>query len=85
MKKFAIILVLILVCAIPASARTCRNGRMTIYHNDKYGYYKNNHVYTNNSYNSAYKYDNEKPKPVYSYRAISSTTTIPQKSAGIIR
>ena len=27
MKKFAIVLVLIMICAIPASSATCRNGR----------------------------------------------------------
>lgn len=54
MKKFAIVLVLIMVCAIPASARTCRNGKMTVYHsreitvyhNKNYGRYPVKHVWT---------------------------------------
>lgn len=75
MKKFAIVLILIMVCAIPASARTCRNGRMTIYHNDNYGYYQNNHVNTGNLYGNNHVYNkgnNAKPKPVYSHRPLSS-------------
>ena len=69
MKKFAIVLVLIMICAIPASSATCRNGRMTIYHNSEFGYYPNNHVYANNSYPNNHVYNNgDKPKPVYTYK-----------------
>lgn len=68
MKKFAIVLILIIVCSVPAFSATCRNGRMTVYHNDKYGYYPNNHVYNNDALK-------EPVKPVYSYRPVSVKQT----------
>ncbi len=88
MKKFAIILILIMVCAIPVSAKTCRNGRMTVYHNSEFGYYPNNHVYTNNAYPNNHVYNNgdKKPKPVYTHRPISNRPAVSQRPiTGAIR
>ncbi len=73
MKKFAVLLILFLICAMPVSARTCRNGKMTIYHNREitiyhnknYGYYPTKHVWTDGS--AGNKSDR---KPVYSYSAV---------------
>lgn len=87
MKKFAVLLILLSMCILPVSAKTCRNGRMTIYHNSEFGYYPNNHVYANNSYPNNHVYNNgDKPKPVYTYKPITNRPAVSQRpTAGIIR
>jgi hypothetical protein len=64
MKKILFLLVLALICAMPANAGTVRNGVVTIYHNSQYGLYPNRHVNTDNL--------NENKKPVYTYSAIGT-------------
>ncbi len=87
MKKFAVLLILLSMCVMPVSAKTCRNGRMTIYHNDKYGYYPNNHVYTNNSYPNNHVYNNgDKPKPVYTFKPVTNKPAVSQRpTTGVYR
>lgn len=71
MKRLVVVLILLLICVMPVNAKTCRNGRMTVYHNQNFRPYPNNHLYQNNNLypinhqNTSYK--EEKPKPVYSY------------------
>ncbi len=81
MKKFAVLLILLSMFVMPVSAKTCRNGRMTIYHNSEFGYYPNNHVYTDGKRNPE-----KKVKPVYTYKPISSKPAVSQRPmTGVVR
>lgn len=76
MKRLAVVLILLLICAMPVNAKTCRNGRMTVYHNQNFRPYPNNHLYQNNNlypiYHQNTNNSQEKPKPIYSYSNIKN-------------
>lgn len=89
MKKIVILSILLLIFAVPVLAGTCRNGRMTvyhesmnnemtIYHNSNYGYYPNKHVWTDS------EKEQPKRKPIYGHAPIGKGSNIQaSSSAGI--